>query len=170
MGYELSEVVDYAIRAPATEPSLIEGRRYAALLHATSRVDKLWAEASWIDLGRQLSAAGSVCVLPWGSDEEKIRSERLAKYIPNAVIPPRLPLDQAAALLAGAWVVVGVDTGLSHLAAALKIPVVGIYCATDPGLTGIYPASDARAANLGGKNNPPSVAQVLAAIKKVADD
>lgn len=167
LGYALTEAVDYAIRAPATGLPLMQERRYAVLLHATSRADKLWAEASWIDLGRQLNAAGSVCVLPWGSDEEKIRSERLAKYIPGAVIPPQLPLEQAAALLAGAWVVVGVDTGLSHFAAALRVPVIGIYCATNPGLTGIYPASGAKAVNLGGTGRPPSVAQVLAAIGQV---
>lgn len=170
LGYELSETVDYAIRAPATALPLMQEGRYAALLHATSRADKLWAEANWIDLGRQLSEAGTICVLPWGNDEEKIRSERLAKHIPHAVVPPRLTLDQAATLLADAWVAVGVDTGLSHFAAALKIPVVGIYCATDPGLTGIYPASGARAANLGGKDHPPSVAQVLTAIEQVSAD
>lgn len=170
LGYELSEAVNYGIRAPETEPSLMEGRRYAVLLHATSRADKLWAEANWIDLGRQLSEAGSVCVLPWGSNEEKIRSERLAKYIPNAIVPPLLSLDQAAALLADAWVAIGVDTGLSHLAAALRVPVVGIYCATDPGLTGIYPADGANGLNLGGTDRPPSVAQVLAAIEQVSAD
>ena len=142
-------------------------RAYAVLLHATSRADKLWAEANWVDLGRQLNQAGIVCVLPWGSDKEKIRSERLANNIPGAVVPPRLSLDQAAALLAGAWVAAGVDTGLSHFAAALRVPVVGIYCATDPGLTGIYPASGAKAVNLGGTGRPPSVVQVLAAIEKV---
>lgn len=194
LGYELSGVTDYGIRAPETGlpglfpdpsppsggggqlPSLPQageswreggGRGYAALLHATSRTGKLWSEANWVDLGRQLSEAGIVCVLPWGGDEEKIRSERLANNIPGAVVPPRLSLDQAAALLAGAWVAVGVDTGLSHLAAALRVPVVGIYCATDPGLTGIYPATGAKAVNLGGKSRSPSVTQVLAAIEQV---
>ena len=73
-----------------------------------------------------------------GKRAEQQRSQRLAERIPNAVVPPALTLGQAATLLSQAMAVVGVDTGLVHLAAALNIPAIAIYCASDPGLTGLY--------------------------------
>jgi heptosyltransferase-1 len=132
---------------------------YVILLHATSRDDKLWNEANWITLGRQLANDGFQLVLPWGSAKEKSRSERLTAAIPKAICPPQLNLIEAAALLGNAHAVIGVDTGLSHLAAALNVATIGIYTATDPGLTGLY-AGD-RAINLGGKHLSPSVDEVL---------
>ena len=45
-------------------------------------------------------------------------------------------LGELAALIAQASGVVGVDTGLVHLAAALSTPCITLYGSTDPGLTG----------------------------------
>jgi heptosyltransferase-1 len=132
---------------------------YVVLLHATSRDDKLWDEANWITLGTQFARDGYQLILPWGSAKEKSRSELLADAIPKAICPPQLNLLEAAALLGNAHAVIGVDTGLSHLAAALNVATIGIYTATDPGLTGLY-AGD-RAINLGGKHLSPSVDEVL---------
>jgi heptosyltransferase-1 len=70
-----------------------------------------------------------------------------------------------AGLLAGARAVVGVDTGLTHLAAALGVATAGIYCATNPAATGIYGAPCA--ANLGGIGYMPQVQQVLAALERL---
>ena len=66
-------------------------------------------------------------VLPWGTDAERARSERLAAALPRARVPERAPLDAVARLIAGAQFVVGVDTGLMHLAAALGVPLVAIF-------------------------------------------
>jgi heptosyltransferase-1 len=163
LGYELEEKADFGIRAPEiTRPKWLGEGRYVVLLHATSRDDKLWDEANWIALGEQLHAQGIRCILPWGSAREQERSQRLAAQIPGAVATPKLNLDQVAALLAGAHAVVGVDTGIAHLAAALHRPTIGIYTATDPQLTGVY-LGDATI-NLGGVQRAPSVHDVRAAI------
>jgi heptosyltransferase-1 len=135
------------------------------LLNATSRYYKLWDEDNWITLGRQLAGDGLQLVLPWGSTKERGRSERLAANIPNALCPPGLNLMQATSLLGQAQIVIGVDTGLSHLAAALDIPTVGLYTATEPGLTGLYAGE--RAVNLGGIQHPPSVDSVLATVSRL---
>lgn len=161
-GYALAEPADYGIRAPARRFPWLNAGRYVVLLHATSREDKLWPEARWVELGKHLADRGATSVLPAGNPWEKARAERLAAAIPGAVAAPRLELEELAAVLAGAWVVIGVDTGLTHLAAALDRPVVGIYCATDPGLTGVYAGS--RALNVGGAGRPPQVAEVLDAL------
>lgn len=166
-GYVLAGPADYGIRAPAQTFSWQPAARYVVLLHATSRDDKLWPEERWVELGKRLAARGATSVLPWGGPVERQRAQRLAAAIPGAVAAPPLALEELAAVLAEAWGVVGVDTGLTHLAAALGRPVVGLYCATDPGRTGVYGGS--RAVNLGSIGHPPSVAEVLDALWALLD-
>lgn len=165
LGYALPARVDYGIHAAAAEFSWLPAMRYAVLLHATSAGRKLWQDANWIDIGRYFMKKGMVCVLPWGSAAERGRSKSLAAAIPGAVVPPLLQLNDAVALLAGARAVIGVDTGFSHLAAALGTPTIGIYCATDPAATGLYGCP--RVVNLGGVGKPPAVGDVLAALGRL---
>src|SRR5690606_2851963 len=76
------------------------------------------------------AASGLVPVLPWGSDAERLAARRLAEGNPAAVVAPRMSLAQCAALLGAARCVVGVDTGLTHLACALDVPTVALFAAT----------------------------------------
>ena len=155
LGYELKEECDYGLRINASRAA----DAYAVLLTMTSRADKLWPESHWIELGRAL---GTPVVLPWGSDGERLRAERIAGGIGEAKVPPRMSVPQLGELFAEAKAVVGLDTGLTHLAAALGAPTIGIYCASDPALTGLYGA--ARAKNVGAQGCVPGVADVLKAL------
>lgn len=167
LGYKLDDTANYGIKPPLVDhPAWLALGHYAVLLHATSRADKLWDEPNWIALGQHLHQNGIRSILPWGNESERQRSQRLAEAIPDAISPPRLNLREAAALLGGAKAVIGVDTGLAHLAAALNIPTVGIYTATDPTLTGLY--AGARVFNLGDINRAPDVAAVIDALQRVA--
>lgn len=167
LGYTLEGQADYGIRPSAiARPAWLAEEPYAVLLHATSRTDKLWGEANWIALGHHLHEKHIRCILPWGSAAEQARSLRLAAAIPDAIVPPRLNLNEAAALLGGAQAVIGVDTGLAHLAAALGVPSVGIYTATDPALTGLY--AGRCAVNLGNVYRAPDVAAVIDALQQAA--
>jgi heptosyltransferase-1 len=170
LGYTPDRSPDNGIRAPALSASPawaapLRGRAYAVLLHATSAADKLWPERQWVELGDHLQHCGLVSVLPWGSEPERLRSEHIASLLKLAHVPPRLELTQIAWLLGNAHAVFGVDTGLSHLAAALGTPTIGIYCATDPAATGLY--GSARARNVGTAGAPPSLAAVIAAQREV---
>ena len=155
--------LSYGIEAAASKADWLPQTNYAVLLHATSRADKEWPEAHWIALGKKMRARDIFSVLPWGSETEKNRAQRLVAAIPNAVLAPRLSIKQAAGLLAGAEAIVGVDTGLTHLAAALNKPVVAIFCASSPGLTGMY--GNPRAVNLGEAGRAPSVDEVWASMQ-----
>lgn len=166
LGYTLEGQAEYGILAPVIARPAWLGEPFAVLLHATSRADKLWSEPSWIALGHYLHEKNLRCVLPWGNEAEHARSLRLAEAIPGAVAPPRLSLNEAAHLLGRAQAVIGVDTGLAHLAAALGVPTVGIYTATDPALTGLY--AGRCAVNLGNAGRMPDVATVIDVLQGMA--
>jgi heptosyltransferase-1 len=166
LGYKPAPAVDYGIQAPPMSfaPELRPGT-YAVLLHATSARAKLWNELEWVKLGLHLLRSGLHPVLPWGSEAERRRSERIAGSLEQATVPPRTSLRQAAGLLGGARVVFGVDTGLTHLSVALNAPTIGIYCATDPAATGLYGATNA--VNVGSLDRPPDVAEVVSAWRQL---
>jgi heptosyltransferase I len=166
LGYPLTASAQYGIAATAESFAWLQpGRQHAVLLHATSAERKLWPESRWVELGCTLAAQETTCVLPWGNAVERERSARLALQIPGAVVPERMELPLLAALLAQARVVVGTDTGLTHLAGALGVPTVGIYGSTDPAATGLHGC--ARGVNVGDGHAPPAAGQVIAAVHGV---
>jgi len=163
--YSLASAPHYGIVASPQAFNCLPSSAYAVLLHATSAERKLWPETRWIEFGRVLAAQSIICVLPWGDTAERERSVRLAGQIEQAVVPERMELHAVASLLAGARVVVGTDTGLTHLAGALGVPTIGIYCATDPAATGLYGCTNA--VNLGGVDQAPSVDAVIETMRRV---
>lgn len=165
LGYTPAGAPHYGIVAAPQAFNCLPSSAYAVLLHATSAERKLWPEQRWIDLGRVLAAQAVSSVLPWGDATERERSVRLAAQIPQAVVPDRFELQALASLLAGARVVVGADTGLTHLAGALGVPTIGIYGATDPAATGLYGC--ARALNLGADGAPPLADAIIAAAREM---
>lgn len=143
LGYELDDLrPDYglsglAARLPA--PGVVLPGRYVVGLHGTSRADKEWPVADWKRLGLALAGAGRPLVLPWGNDTERLRAQDIAAAVPGTMVLPRLGLDALAVIIDRAEAVVGVDTGLMHLAAGLGKPGLALYTATRPALTGVVP-------------------------------
>ena len=165
LGYRVEEPCDYGLRVSgqsALQASRPASTPYALLFTMTSRDDKLWPEENWRSLGTALEGRGLHCLLPWGTEEERRRCARIAAAIPRAVVPRHMTLTELANLAREARCVVGVDTGLAHLAAAVEVPVVGLYCGSDPALTGLHGGKWTR--NLGNAGAPPSVAEVLEAL------
>ena len=140
--------------------------RYAVCFHATAGAKKKWPVANWHALGRQLLADGLIMLLPWGNDTERGAAEEIAAGVPQAEVLPRFSVMQGFGLINRAEVIIGVDTGLVHIAAALCRPTVEIYTATWRWKTEGY-WSD-RIANVGDDGTVPSVDEVIAAARRVS--
>lgn len=97
------------------------------LVHGTSRADKEWPFTHWCELGQRLQQAGFALVLPQGNPREADRAQRLADALPGVEVLPALSLDALTERMATCTGVIGVDSGLSHIAVALDLPHVQIY-------------------------------------------
>ena len=162
--YPVDLPLDYGITSPAIELPWLTGQRHVILLTATSRDDKLWDEAAWITVGQKLANMGLSAVLPSGNALEQQRAQRIAAAIPGAIAAPPLKLRELACLIARGALAIGVDTGLAHLAAALKVPTIALYITTDPELTGVLGSGFFR--NLGRPGQTPKADAVLAAAEQ----
>jgi heptosyltransferase-1 len=110
-------------------------QRYIVLIHNASWQTKIWPEEHGKRLVEWIARKGYTVYLPWGNAEEKARAHRLA-VDPRAIVLPKMSLSEIGSLLLGARACVSVDTGLSHLTAALNIPSITLYGSTDSGLIG----------------------------------
>jgi heptosyltransferase I len=125
LGYQIGVALEFGLHARAAAPA---EPACAAFVHGTSRDDKCWPETEWIALGRRLIAQGCSVGLPQGNDAERERAERIAGALGDgARVWPRLDLGEVTDRLATCAGVIGVDSGLSHIAVALALPHVQIY-------------------------------------------
>ncbi|MBS6437208.1 MULTISPECIES: lipopolysaccharide heptosyltransferase RfaC [Pantoea] len=139
LGYEKPQTQgDYAIAAHFLRDVPQDIAPYLVFLHATTRDNKHWPESHWRELIGLLQPSGLRIKLPWGAEHEHQRAQRLAEGFDYVEVLPKLTLEAIARELAGAKAVVSVDTGLSHLTAALDRPNITLYGPTDPGLIGGY--------------------------------
>jgi heptosyltransferase-1 len=133
LGYALPEAEVYGLLArrervhPAIKTTASSARPCVALVHGSSRADKQWPADHWLALAARLDATGYDVALLHGTDAEQQHSEMLARGMKHALIWPRLALDDLVDALAGCAGVIGVDSGLSHIAVALDLPHVQIY-------------------------------------------
>ena len=165
LGYAVDTPPDFGLPAPqaSQRPGWLPHEDYAVFFHGTARDAKKWAPENWIALGRAL--APMPVLLPWGSEGEKREAESLAAALPNARVLPKLSMMDAVTLAQQAALAVGVDTGLTHIAAAFYRPTVEIYCDSPKWKTeGNW---SPRIVNLGDKGAPPSSGEVIAAARSL---
>ncbi|MDO4433659.1 MAG: lipopolysaccharide heptosyltransferase I [Alysiella sp.] len=169
--YQENHIVNFGIQVPTDIWQTLSGSlnlstQYHVALHATSRDSKLWAQENWLQLFQLLHETDGLPIyLPWGNAAEKMRAENMAAALPFLRVLPALNLLQAATLLQHAKAVIGVDTGLLHLANAADVPLVGIYTDSDPIKTGVQ--TSPYAVNLGGVGQMPDVQTVFTATQNV---
>lgn len=139
LGYSLENLpLDHGI-AQADFPTVSFPLRhsYVIALHGTSRVDKEWQEGQWQAFLQAMAERHCHVLLPWGNQRERERAERLAAISSFAQVLPRCTLGELAGLIRHAAGVIGMDTGLMHIAAALDKPGLALYPVTMAALTGV---------------------------------
>lgn len=172
LGYRPDGPPDFALEALAGAPEAVElsdgqtygfpEQAYVAVMPSASRATKLWPEADWQAVLRRILEAGYRPVVFAGNAQEADMAQRLVAGLSEARVLPRMSLVQTARVVAQARAMVGLDSGITHLAAALGTPVVGIYCATPvirTPLTGL-----GYCASLGDRGQPPGLSEVLRAV------
>lgn len=168
-GYAFDEnKVIFGARLPESDllPISSEMPHYHIALTATSADKKLWAEENWRTLFMLMHQKdGLPILLPFGNLAEEERANRIANGLPFVSLCDKMTLLQAAAVLANAQSIIGVDTGLLHLANAFNRPTIGIYTATDPAKTGVIESQTAQ--NIGNIGTTPSTEEVFQAWQRV---
>lgn len=159
LGYTYKGPPDYGLKVSSTA-----SKPYAVLLHGSAKPQKEWPEENWRTLIAELQQAALEVHVPWGTDTERQRSERLTAG-GVAQVPAHQPLDIVARLIAGATIVIGLDTGLLHLAAALNVPLVAIFIGSDPELTG--PVGSGPIAVVGNGRTTPDSDEVIGAVRRI---
>jgi heptosyltransferase-1 len=101
---------------------------YVVCFHSTARAAKRWPTECWVELAQILSSQGYQVLFPWGSPEEMKISAYMASQVPGAIVPRAFSIEEGYCLVAHAALTIGVDTGLTHLAAVLGKPTIEIYC------------------------------------------
>ena len=107
-------------------------------LHGTTWHTKHWPEYYWRHLAFLAAESGFKVLLPWGNAEERQRAEFIARDNSMVTVLDRQSLSGLAKHILQSTGVIAVDTGLGHLAAALKKPTVSLYGPTNPDLSGTF--------------------------------
>lgn len=149
LGYSIENLaLEHGIQDYAFPPSPHDlPPHYIVALHGTSRPDKEWPVAHWQHFIKQLAEQGIHTLLPWGNTREQQRAQQLAQH-PYAHVLPRSSLSELAGIMQQAQGVIGMDTGLMHIAAALNQRGLALYPVTKTILTGIAANSSAQQAIL----------------------
>ncbi|WP_073214563.1 lipopolysaccharide heptosyltransferase I [Massilia sp. CF038] len=165
LGYSADTAPDFGLPGPdsSNRPAWMPAAPFAVFFHGTARDAKKWAPANWIATGQAL--APMPVLLAWGSPGEKQEAETLAASLPNAQVLPKLSMDEAVSLARNAALAIGVDTGLTHIAAAFVRPTIELYCDSPKWKTeGNWSPS---IINLGDKGAPPGAPEVIAAARRL---
>ena len=165
-GYTIDTPANFGLRAPDLSPDWLPNSAFATFFHGTAGASKKWPRSNWGQIARALAENDLPILLPWGNAEEKLEAEQMAEQMPNATVLPKLNMQEAIVLAQRACLAIGVDTGLTHIAAAYETPTIEIYCDSPRWKTeGNWSPN---IINLGDKGQAATVDEVLQAISKLA--
>lgn len=143
LNYALPETQpDYGINKKKLNQTKLElPKNYLVFIPNTSCASKRWSNHAWSLLIEKITGLGMSVFIPWGNENERKNAHRLMGKNPLTQVLPYLNLNEMAAVLTKAKAVVAVDTGLSHLSAALGVPTIVLYGPTNPAWIGTIGAS-----------------------------
>lgn len=164
-GYEVNTPASFGLQILDLQPSWLPTSPYIVFFHGTAGASKKWSTDLWIESARNLQIKDWPILLPWGNEEEKIEAQAIAAKSTRTIVLPKLSMQEAIVLAQRASLVIGVDTGLTHIAAAYESPTIELYCDSPKWKTeGNW--SD-KIINLGDKGAPPNTAEVEIAFEKL---
>jgi heptosyltransferase-1 len=106
--------------------------RVALLCAFTTRPQKHWMEPYWLELATALRRHGYTPVLLGGPGDHEAAA-RMAAANPDLInLAGKLPLDESVAAVSLGSLLIGVDTGLTHMGTALRVPTVALFGSTRP--------------------------------------
>ena len=131
---EPSLIVTPAARAEARAALGFGDAPFVAFGIGSSEPEKQWGAERFAALADRLAEAGHGPVVPVGGPAECDLAAGIVSHATTARVVPAigLPLGQAAATLAAATVLIGNDTGMLNLAAAVGTRAIGLFGATPP--------------------------------------
>lgn len=159
LGYQPQGLPDFGLQAVPLRGEWLPAGPYVLGFHAASKAEKCWSVESWQAVGQQLAECGVALILPWGSPAEQGVAQAIAASVPKAVVAPKMTVAELAGAMLGAQQVIGVDTGMTHLAESLGVPTIALYTVTDPAT--YHPYWNFAAHALGGNGEVPQVEEVL---------
>lgn len=107
--------------------------RYAVFAAFTTRPQKHWFDDAWRELARRLRARTGLVPVLLGGPGDRPAADALVRGDGGIVdLAGRTDLAQAAAIVRDAGLVVGVDTGLTHMGIAFDVPTVALFGSTCP--------------------------------------
>ncbi len=111
----------------------LEHQAYAVVCPFTTRPQKHWLESRWPLLIEQIQAEQSLPVVMLGGPADVAAAERIAAECGSLTnLVGQSSLTQTAAVIKHASLLVGVDTGLTHMGIAFNVPTVALFGSTCP--------------------------------------
>ncbi|HEX4857296.1 MAG TPA: lipopolysaccharide heptosyltransferase I [Limnobacter sp.] len=165
LGYRLLGRPVFYSHQPCKSPPVVAPGSEIWFLHATARDEKKWPVPKWRELAHRFSDLGYLVKLPWGSPAEQAQASQIAAGISGVEVLPHMGLAELRTRLEKAGLVIGVDTGLTHLAAAHYLPMVALFFATPAWR--FAPRFNPHAISLGDVGREPAVGEVFEAATRL---
>ena len=106
---------------------------FAVLCPFTTRPQKHWFEERWAELARRLAEEKGLQTLILGGQGDRPSAGRIKADAPGLIdLTGQTSLIECAAIIGRASLLVGVDTGLTHLGTAMKTPTLALFGSTRP--------------------------------------
>ena len=130
--------------------SIESGKVNIAFIPGASFESKIYPIDKYIELANKLDA--NIVVL-WGNAEEKLMAQKIQSGAANVIISQQLTLDELKACIVQVDLVIGGDTGPTHMAWALNVPSITLFGST-PGYRNTYATEINKVIESGSKVNP----------------
>lgn len=125
----------FALVPPQTHTYTPPAQNYVVLHTHPQWTYKQWTVSGWVEIGQYLHQQGFKLVLTGGTGQAELDYvANIAAQLPENTLnlAGQLSLAEMTTLLGNAVLYIGLDTGITHLAAATGVPVIALYGPTNP--------------------------------------